>query len=77
MSKKSSDSNHAAQVKINIKYVPSGEPPRISLELKRRSFIRSVREAFVQGFVSLHEKVLARDLQLAQVKASQRLEEEV
>lgn len=77
MSKKTSDSNQAAEVKINIKYVLSGEPARIFLELKRRGFIRSAREAFVQGLISLHEKVLARDLQLAQVKASQRLEEEL
>ncbi len=76
MSKKS-NSNQTVEVKINIKYVLSGEPARIFLELKRRGFIRSAREAFVQGLISLHEKVLARDLQLAQVKASRKLEEEL
>ena len=77
MSKKPSDSNHAAHVKINIKYVLSGESARISLKLKRRGFIRSAREAFVQRLISLHEKALVSDLQLAQMKASQRLEEEL
>ena len=61
--------------KVNIKCAVTGEPARIFHELKRRGIVRSARDAFVQGIISLHEKIVARDLQLAQLKASQRLEE--
>lgn len=54
----------------------SGEPARIFLELKQRGIVSSARDAVVQGLLSLHERVLQRDLQLARLKASQRLNEE-
>jgi len=62
---------------VSVKCEVFGEPARIFWELKRRGIVRSARDAFVQGIMCLHEKVIARDLQLAQLKASKRLEEEL
>jgi hypothetical protein len=73
--RKIQDSAGDKEEKVNIKCAVVGEPARIFFELKRRGIVRSARDAFVQGIISLHEKVVARDLQLAQLKASQRLEE--
>lgn len=73
--RKIQDSAGDQEEKVNIKCAVTGEPARIFHELKRRGIVRSARDAFVQGIISLHEKVVARDLQLAQLKASQRLEE--
>jgi hypothetical protein len=53
-----------------------GEPAEIFLELKRRGIVRSARDAFVQGIISLNDKILQRDLKMAQLKASKRLTEE-
>jgi len=75
--RKTSNSEESKEAKVNIKCAVIGEPARIFFELKRRGIVRSARDAFVQGIISLHEKVVARDLQLAQLKASQRLEEEL
>jgi hypothetical protein len=75
--RKIQDSAGDKEEKVNIKCAVTGEPARIFHELKRRGIVRSARDAFVQGIISLHEKVVARDLQLAQLKASQRLEEEL
>jgi hypothetical protein len=75
--RKMSNSEESKEAKVNIKCAVTGEPARIFHELKRRGIVRSARDAFVQGIISLHEKVVARDLQLAQLKASQRLEEEL
>lgn len=65
-----------ANVKINIKYILSGDLAEIFLELKRRGIIRSSRDAFTQGLMCLHDRVLQRDLKVAQLKASKRLSEE-
>ena len=62
--------------KVNIKCTVVGEPAEIFLELKRRGIVRSARDAFVQGIICLNEKILHRDLKIAQLKASRRLEEE-
>ena len=75
--RKIQDSDEGKEARVNIKCAVIGEPARIFFELKRRGIVRSARDAFVQGIISLHEKVVARDLQLAQLKASQRLEDEL
>jgi hypothetical protein len=63
--------------KVSVRCIISGEPARIFLELKRRGLVRSTRDAVVQGLMSLHERIVQRDLKLAQLKASQRLNEEI
>jgi hypothetical protein len=62
--------------KVNIKCMVVGEPAEIFLELKRRGIVRSARDAFIQGIMCLNDKILHRDLKIAQLKASRRLEEE-
>lgn len=62
--------------KVHIKCTVLGEPAEIFLELKRRGIVRSARDAFVQGIISLNDKILQRDLKMAQLKASKRLSEE-
>lgn len=75
MGKKSrSDRSSVAVVHIRCKI--EGDPAECFLELKRRGFISSAREAVVQGIICLHEKILERDLQIARVEASKRLSEE-
>lgn len=59
--------------KIYVKCILSGEPARIVRELKERGIVASVREAVVHGILTYYEKVLQRDMELAQLKASQRL----
>jgi hypothetical protein len=63
-------------LKVRVNCEITGEPAEIFVELKRRGIIHSARDAVVQGLMSLHEKVLQRDLQMAQLKASKRLNEE-
>lgn len=63
--------------KIHVKCAISGEPAQIFLDLKRRGIVLSAHDAVVQGLLSLHERVLQRDLQKAQLKASQKLSEEM
>ena len=65
------------EYKVSVRCIISGEPARIFLELKRRGLVRSTRDAVVQGLMSLHERIVQRDLKLAQLKASQRLSEEI
>ncbi|MBS7633751.1 hypothetical protein KEJ15_09125 [Candidatus Bathyarchaeota archaeon] len=62
--------------KVNIKCTVVGEPAEIFLELKRRGIVRSARDAFVQGIICLNDKIVQRDLKIAQLKASKQLEEE-
>ena len=62
--------------RVHIKCAISGEPAQIFLDLKRRGIVLSAHDAVVQGLLSLHERVLQRDLQAAQLKASQKLSEE-
>lgn len=76
LSKKAPVTREPADVKINIKYVLPGELAEIFLELKRRGIVKSARDAFTQGLMCLHDRVLQRDLKAAQLKASKRLSEE-
>jgi hypothetical protein len=62
--------------KVHIKCAITGEPAKIFRELKRRGIVSSARDAVVQGLLKLHEVVLQRDLQVAQLEASRRLSEE-
>ena len=62
--------------KVYVKCTLRGEPARIFLELKERGVVRSVREAVVQGLLAVYERTMERDLRRAQVRASQRIEEE-
>jgi hypothetical protein len=73
--KRKLESEQPAQ-KVNIKCTIVGEPAEIFLELKRRGIIRSSRDAFTQGLMCLHDRVLHRDLKVAQLKTSKRLSEE-
>jgi hypothetical protein len=72
--KSSSEQSH--DYKVSVRCIISGEPAKIFLELKRRGIVRSTRDAVVQGLMSLHERIVQRDLKIAQLKASQRLNEE-
>lgn len=59
--------------KIYVKCTLSGEPARIVRELKARGVVASVREAVVHGILEYYEKILKRDLEREQLKASRRL----
>jgi hypothetical protein len=72
--KSSSEQSH--DYKVSVRCIISGEPAKIFLELKRRGIVRSTRDAVVQGLMSLHERIVQRDLKIAQLKASQKLNEE-
>ena len=67
---------HEEVEKIYVKCTLEGEPARIVRELKQRGLVASVREAVVHGILTYHEKILHRDLELAQLKASRRLDRE-
>jgi hypothetical protein len=69
-------SRESQEHKVSVRCIISGEPAKIFLELKRRGIVRSTRDAVVQGLMSLHERIVQRDLKIAQLKASQRLNEE-
>lgn len=69
-------SGESQDSKVCVRCIISGEPANIFLELKRRGIVRSTRDAVVQGLMSLHEKIVQRDLKIAQLKASKRLNEE-
>ena len=66
----------AEEDKLYVKCTLSGEPARIVRELKERGIVCSVREAVVHGILTYYEKVVRRDLEQAQLKASQRLNRE-
>jgi hypothetical protein len=69
-------SNGGQEHKVSVRCIISGDPAKIFLELRRRGLVRSTRDAVVQGLMSLHERVVQRDLKIAQLRASQRLNEE-
>jgi hypothetical protein len=69
--------DESQEYKVSVRCIISGEPARIFLELKRRGLVRSTRDAVVQGLMSLHERIVQRDLKIAQLKASQRLNQEI
>jgi len=64
--------NFKARINCEI----TGKPAQIFLDLKKRGLVTSARDAVVQGLTCLYEKVLQRDLQEAQLKASRRLSED-
>jgi len=74
VSKESLGSEEKKKVRVNTQI--NGEPAQIFLELKRRGIISNARDAVIQGLMCLHERMLARDLQRAQLKASERLNQE-
>jgi hypothetical protein len=63
--------------KLEVKCTLKEEPARIVLELKERGVVASIREAVVHGLMAFHEKIVERDLKIAQLKASKRLDEEL
>ena len=75
VSKESLGSEEKKKVRVNTQI--NGEPAQIFLELKRRGIISNARDAVIQGLMCLHERMLARDLQRAQLKASERLNQEL
>lgn len=70
-------SDRSPVTKVQIRCEIKGEPAEFFLELKRRGIVASSRDAVVQGILCLKEKVLQRDLQMAQLAASRRLSEEI
>jgi len=68
--------NSGESRKLWVNFPVTGEPLDIYLELKGRGIVHSTRDAFVQGLRCLHAKVVEMDLRVAQLKASQRLNEE-
>lgn len=54
--------------KIRINTSISEQPAQILLELKRRGLVTSNTDAVIQGLLALYEKVVARDLKVAQLK---------
>ena len=77
MTPRKTRSDESQEYKVSVRCIISGEPARVFLELKRRGLVRSTRDAVVQGLMCLHERIVQRDLKLAQLKASQRLNEEI
>ena len=61
--------------KLEVKCTLKEDPARIVMELKERGVVASIREAVVHGLIAFHEKIVDRDLKIAQLKASKRLEE--
>jgi hypothetical protein len=48
----------------------------VYLQLKERGIVHSTRDAFTQGLRCLHERVMEIDLKKAQLKASEKLNQE-
>lgn len=61
---------------VHIRCQVTGEPAKILAELKKRGLVRSHVDAICQGLVCLWERVVKRQLEEAQLKASKKLEEE-
>jgi len=62
--------------RIWVKFPITGEMAEIYLQLKERGIVHSTRDAFTQGLRCLHERVMEIDLKRAQLKASERLNQE-
>jgi hypothetical protein len=63
--------------RVWVNFPLSGEIAEVYLQLKERGIVHSTRDAFAQGLRCLQERVTELDLKRAQLRASQRLEEEV
>lgn len=68
--------NKERSARVHIRCAINGEPARILLELRHRGIIRSNADGVCQGLLALWEKVVRRELEEAQLKASKRLAEE-
>jgi hypothetical protein len=68
--------NKERTARVHIRCAINGEPARILLELRHRGIIRSNADGVSQGLLALWEKVVRRELEEAQLKASKRLAEE-
>jgi len=68
--------NKERPARVHIRCVINGEPARVLLELRRRGIIRSNADAVCQGLLALWEKIVRRELEEAQLKASKHLTEE-
>ena len=56
------------KIHVRINTSIKGEPARILLSLKQRGVIVSNTDAVIQGLLALHERVLKRDLEVAQLR---------
>lgn len=54
--------------KVRVNCTLKGKPAEVLLELKRKGIVASVREAVVQGLLTLHTQIVERDLQEARLK---------
>ena len=63
-------------LRIWVKFPLTGEMAEVYLQLKERGIVHSTRDAFTQGLRCLHERVMEIDLKRAQLKASERLNQE-
>jgi len=70
-----SPENKERTARVHIRCAINGEPARVLLELRRRGIIRSNADAVCQGLLTLWEKIVRRELEEAQLKASKRLAE--
>ena len=59
--------------KVHVKCTLTGTPAAIIRELKERGIVASVREAITHGLISYYDEVLKRDLDMARLQASRRL----
>ena len=62
--------------KVWVNFTLKGEPAQTYFELKQRGIIHSTRDVFMEGLRALQERVMERDLKMAQIRASRRLNED-
>jgi len=65
-----------AEERVWVNFVLVGEPAKVILDAKKRGIAKSTRDAIVQALLALNDKMLERDLRIAQVDAQKRAEEE-
>jgi hypothetical protein len=56
------------KTKIRVNCTLYGEPAKILIELKQRGLATSNTDAVIQALYALHEKIVNRDIRLAQLK---------
>ena len=62
--------------RVWVNFPLSGEVAEVYLQLKERGIVHSTRDAFAQGLRCLQERVMELDLKRAQLRASERLNQE-
>ena len=67
--------SRAEERKVWVNFTLKGEPAEIYFELKQRGLIHSTRDVFMEGLRTLQDRVMERDLKMAQIRASRRLNE--